>query len=58
MRDEDYLAELERLVDTGSELYGGPKDAPEDIGLTRHLVQIDTELDQADSFMITGGRNS
>ena len=44
MRDEDYLAELERLVDTGSELYGGPKDAPEDLGLTRHLVQILSSL--------------
>lgn len=39
MRDEDYLAELERLVEHGSELYGGPQSADlEDVGVTRHLA--------------------
>ena len=58
MRDEDYLAELERLVEHGSELYGGTQDPIEDIGVTRHLAQIDAEIDQADSFIISGGRSS
>lgn len=38
MRDEDYLAELERLVEHGSELYGGSQGPVEDVGLTRHLA--------------------
>jgi hypothetical protein len=58
MRDEDYLAELERVCEHGAELYGGPNAAAEELGLTRHLATIEVELDQADSFIISGGRSS